>query len=142
MFRVRSLRELRGDIIPLGVGVVAAWVLLATVPLVSAQNPAPAPSGEALSPAAAANGRAALNTPKQEGEPKASNLEKTRTEAAELSALADQLRDELNKMTFDVFSLDIIEKAEKVEKLAKKIKGQANGYLKLNSQPRPSTPQG
>jgi len=120
----------------LGVGVVAAWVMLATVPVVSGQNPASPPNEEALSPPTAANSR---TTPKQDSQRKESNLEKTKTEAAELSALADQLRDELNKMTFDVFSLDIIQKAEKVEKLAKKIKGQANG---LNSQPRQSTPQG
>jgi len=110
--------------------------MLATVPVVTAQNPASPPNEEALSPPAAAIGR---TTPKQEGQHKESNLEKTRNEAAELSTLADQLRDELNKMTFDVFSLDIIQKAEKVEKLAKKIKGRANG---LNSSPRQSTPQG
>ncbi len=142
MFRVRPQNKLRRYIIPLGVGAVAAWVLLATVSVVSAQNPASPPNEEALSPPAAANGPAALNTPKPEVERKESNLEKSRTEAAELSALAEQLRDELNKMTFDVLSLDIIQKTEKVEKLAKKIKGQANGYLKSNSQPRQSTPQG
>jgi hypothetical protein len=124
------------------VGVVAVWVLLATVPVVSGQNPASPPTGEAVSPPAAANDQAARTTPKQQGEPKESNLEKTRTEAAELSALADQLRDELNRITFDIFSLGIIEKTEKVEKLAKKIKGQANGNLKLDSQPRQGTPQG
>jgi hypothetical protein len=139
MFRVRSLHQSRGFVIPLGIGVIAAWVLLAAVPMTIAQNPAPPPNAEALSPPAAANGQAAPNTPKEEGQHKESNLEKTRTDAVELSTLADQLRDELNKMTFNVFSLGIIQKAEKVEKLAKKIKGQANG---LNSQPRPSTPQG
>jgi hypothetical protein len=142
MFRVHPLHEFRGHTISLGVAVITAWVLLATVPMASGQNPAPPPNGEALSSPNSANVRTVENTSKQEGEPTASNLEKTRTDAAELSALADQLRDELNKMTFDVFALDILQKTEKVEKLAKKIKGQANGYLKLNPQPRQGTPQG
>jgi hypothetical protein len=69
----------------------------------------------------------ALNTGEQKGEAKKSNLEKARTDAAELSALADQLRDELKKMNANVLSLDIIRKTEKVEKLARKIKAEANG---------------
>jgi len=66
--------------------------------------------------------------PKEKEEPKKSKLEKTRTDAAELSALADQLRDELKNMNVNVLPLDVLEKAQKLEKLAKKIKGEANGY--------------
>jgi len=127
MIRVRPLLKFRGFILPLGVGVVAALVLLATVPVRSAQNPAPPKNGEVLSPPPAVNDQAALSPPKQNGEPKKSNLEKTRTDAAELSALADQLRDELKKMNVNVLPLDVIDKTEKVEKLAKKVKGEANG---------------
>jgi hypothetical protein len=140
MFRARPLHKLRGYIIPIGLGVGAALVLLAALPVRSAQEPSAHPDGEVLSPPAAVKDRAALTPPDQKGDPKESNLEKTKTEAAELSTLADQVRNELNKMTVDVFSLDIVEKTEKIEKLAKKIKDNANGYLRLNSQQRQGTP--
>jgi len=127
MIRTRPLTRFRGFMLPLGVGVVAALFLLTTVSVRSAQNPAPPKNGEVLSSPSAVNDQAALTTPKQNGELNKSNLEKTKADAAELSALADQLRDELNKMNVNVFSLAVIQKAEKVEKLAKKIKGEANG---------------
>ena len=122
------LRRLRGLILPLGVGVVAALVLLTSISVRSAQNPAPPKNEEVSPPAAAVKNEAALTPSNPKGEPKNSNLEKTKTDAAELSALADQLRDELKKMNANVLSLEIIEKTQKVEKLAKKIKGEANGY--------------
>ena len=128
MIRARPLLKFRGFILPLGVGVVAALVLLTTVSVRSAQNPAPPKNGEVLSSPSAVNDQAALTTPKEKEEPKKSNLEKTKTDAAELSALADQLRDELNKMNVNVLPLDVIEKTQKLEKLAKKIKGEANGH--------------
>jgi len=127
MIRTRPLLKFRGFILPLGVGVIAALVLLATVSLRSAQNPGPPKNGEALSSPSAVNGQAALITPKPQGDTKQSNLEKTRTDAAELSALADQIRDELNEMNVNVLPLDVIKKTVTVEKLAKKIKEEANG---------------
>jgi predicted mannosyl-3-phosphoglycerate phosphatase (HAD superfamily) len=81
-----------------------------------------------LSSPAAVNNGAAVTTPQQKEEPQKSNLEKTKTDAAELSALADQLRDELKKMNINVFSFKVIEETEKIEKLAKKIKEEANGH--------------
>ncbi len=126
MIRSHPLHKLSGLLLPLGAGVVAVLVLLATSPMRSAQNLAPPNNGGVSSPPAAANNEAALITPKQKEEPKKSNLEKTRTDAAELSALADQLRDELNKMNVHILPLDVIQKTEKLEKLAKKIKGEAN----------------
>jgi hypothetical protein len=128
MIRTRPLRKFRGYILPLGVGVVAALVLLTTVSVRSAQNPAPPKNGEVASSPSAVNGQAALNTPTEKQEPKKSNLEKTKTDAAELSALADQLRDELNEMNVNILPLDVIEKTQRLEKLAKKIKGAANGH--------------
>jgi hypothetical protein len=128
MIRTRPLTTFRGFTLPLGLGIVATFVLLTTVSMRSVQNPSPPNNGEVLSPSPAVNDQAALVTSKQQGEPKKSNLEKTRTDAAELSALADQLRDELKKMNVHVLSLDVIQKTEEVEKLAKKIKGEANGY--------------
>lgn len=128
MVRSRPPHQSRGFTLSLGMGVVAALVLLATVPAPSAQNPATPNHGEVSSPPPAANDRAAPTTPHQKGEPQKSNLEKTRADAAELSSLADQLRDELSKMNVNVLPLDVIEKTEKLEKLAKKIKEETNAH--------------
>ncbi len=108
----------------LGVGFLIALLWLPTIPGRSAQNAALPNNGS--SPPAVVNSEAALTTSKPKEEPKKSKLEKTKTDAAELSALADQLRDELNKMNVNVLPLDVIQKTQKVEKLAKKIKGEAN----------------
>jgi hypothetical protein len=109
------------------VGVAIACVLLASVPVRSAQNPIPPNSAEVAPPSSAVNNQASVTTPTPKGEPEKSHLEKTKTDAAELSALADQLRDELNKLNAHTLSLDVLQKTEKIEKLAKKIKGEANG---------------
>ena len=128
MIRTPPRLKLRGFILPLGVVVAAALVWLTTVSVRSAQDPASLKNGDVLSPPAAVNNASHPDAPKEKAEPKKSNLDKTKTDAAELSALADQLRDELNKMNVNVFSLDVIQKTEEVEKLAKKIKGEANGH--------------
>lgn len=127
MFRTTPRLKFYRIILPLAV-VFAALVLLTTASLQSAQNPSPPKNGEALSSTSAVNDQAALTAPKQNGGPKKSSLEKTKTDAAELSALADKLRDELNKMNVNVLSLDVIQKTEEVERLAKKIKGEANEH--------------
>lgn len=126
MTRARPLAAFHRFILPLSVGVVAVCVFLATVPLRGGQNPSPPSNGEALLPSPAVTNQAALVSSKQQGQPKKSKLEKTKTDAAKLSALADQLRDELKKMNANVLSLDVIQKTEEVEKLAKKIRGEAN----------------
>ncbi len=128
MIRSHPLRELRRFVLPLSMWAVTVLVLLTTVLLWSAQNPAPPNNGKVQSPPVAMSNQAAMNAPKDREEPTKSNLEMTRSDAAELSALAEQLRDELNKTNVNVLSLDIIEKTKKVEKLAKKIKGEAHGY--------------
>jgi hypothetical protein len=110
------------------VGVVAGLVLLTTVSAPRAQNPAPPKNAEVFSSSSAVNDQATLSIPKEKQDLKKSSLEKTRADAAELSALADQLRDELKEMNVNVLSLDVIEKTKKLEKLAKKIKGEANEY--------------
>ena len=127
MIRMCPLLKFRGFILLWGMGVAATLVLLATVPVRSAQNPAAPKNGEALAPSRAVNDQATLITPKEKEESKKSNLEKTRSDAAELSALADQLRDELNKMNVNVLPTDVIKKTAIVEKLAKRIKEDAHG---------------
>jgi hypothetical protein len=57
-----------------------------------------------------------------------SNFKKMKDEAAELASLSNELRDELNKTSVDILSLDVIHRAEKIEKLARKIKEEARGY--------------
>jgi hypothetical protein len=128
MCRALALLKFRGFTLRWGVGIAGALVLLTAVSLRGAQNPAPPKNGEALSSPPAVNDQAALITPKEKEGPKKSNLEKSKTDAAELSTLADQLRDELEKMNAYVLPLDVLEKTEKLEKLAKKIRGEANGY--------------
>ena len=85
-------------------------------------------NSEALAAPEVVNEQPAPEPPKGKGEGKKSNLAKTKDDAAELSAVADQLRDELNKMNINVLSLDVIQKTEQLEKLAKKLKGDANKH--------------
>ncbi|MFB3921926.1 MAG: hypothetical protein ACE145_09400 [Terriglobia bacterium] len=55
------------------------------------------------------------------------NFEKMKRDAEELSSLAKALQEDLDKSSENVLSLQIVEKAEKIEKLAKRIKGTAKG---------------
>lgn len=127
MIRLHPLHDIRGSVLLLGAGVLAVGTLLTPSPVRSAQDPAPPKAAEALPPSSPpVQNEAALTLPKQKDEPKKSLLEKTKTDAAELSTLADQLRDELRKMNVNVLPVDVIQKTEKVEKLARKIKGDAN----------------
>src|ERR1700728_4119429 len=97
MMRSHPPHKLRRFVVRL-VGIVIALVLLVTMPGRSVQNSAVPNDGRALHASAAANTEAALTTPKPTEEPKHSTRQKTKIDAAELSALADQLRDELNKL--------------------------------------------
>jgi hypothetical protein len=56
------------------------------------------------------------------------NFEKMKHDADELAELAKSLQEDLNKSNQNVFSLGVVDKADKIEKLAKKIKGTARGY--------------
>ncbi len=125
MGRIRPALKFRGFLISPCLVVVATLILLATVRLQSAQNPDPTKTGEAAAPPSALNNQPAASTPKEKEESKKSSAGKTETDAAELSALADQLRDELNKLNVNVLPLDVLAKTQKLEKLAKKIKGEA-----------------
>ncbi len=65
---------------------------------------------------------------KQKQEILRSNFEKMKHDAEELAGLAKSLQEDLSKSNENVFSLKIVDKAEKIEKLAKKIKNAARGY--------------
>jgi len=64
-------------------------------------------------------------TPKQQREVLKSKYEKMKQEATELSGLAKSLEQDLDKSNSDVLSLTVVDKADKIEKLAKKIKSEA-----------------
>ena len=57
-----------------------------------------------------------------------SNFEKMKRDAKELADLASALQDELDKSNENILSLNIVDKAEKIEKLARRIKGTARGF--------------
>lgn len=67
-------------------------------------------------------------TPKQRREMMKANFEKMKRDAEELTTLAKALQEELDKASENVLSLQIVDKAEKIEKLAKRIKSTARGY--------------
>jgi len=56
------------------------------------------------------------------------NFEKMKHQAKELADLSKALQDELDKSNENVLSLDIVDKADKIEKLARRIKGTARGF--------------
>jgi hypothetical protein len=56
------------------------------------------------------------------------NFEKTKSDAAELAALAKQLREKLDQPDADAHSAEIANLAERIGKLAKKIRGQSMGF--------------
>jgi hypothetical protein len=64
-------------------------------------------------------------TPKQQRELLKSRYEKLKQESAELADLAKSLQQDLDKSNSDVLSLKVVDKAEKIEKLAKRIKSEA-----------------
>lgn len=56
------------------------------------------------------------------------NFEKMKREADELAALAKSLQEDLDKSNEHVLSLRVVDKAEQIEKLAKKLKSTATAY--------------
>jgi hypothetical protein len=56
------------------------------------------------------------------------NFEKMKRDAKELADLAKSLQEQLNKSNENILSLNVVDKADKIEKLARKIKGTARGF--------------
>lgn len=71
-------------------------------------------------------GPAAL-PPKQRQELLKSSFEKMKRDAEDLASLAQSLQEDLEKSNENVLSLKIVNKADKIERLAKKIKEAAKG---------------
>ena len=64
-------------------------------------------------------------TPKQQRELLKASYQKLKQETDDLVSLAKSLQEELNKSNQNVLSLQVVAKAERIEKLAKKIKSEA-----------------
>jgi hypothetical protein len=67
-------------------------------------------------------------TPKQRQSIVHANFEKSKTDAAELASLAKGLREELDKPDVNVLSLEVMNRIDKIEKLAKKIREETKGF--------------
>lgn len=126
MDRPRSLGMVRGWVFCVAVGVAGALALAGPHPMGCAQSPASPNPAKVPSSSVAANNQATETTPNGNAAPKKSVIDQAKSDAAELSTLADQLSDELSKINVNVYSLDVLRKTEKIEKLAKKIKGEAD----------------
>ena len=104
-------------------GSAVLCLLLAALSVRSGQAPVLPQPAESASPASPLRDAAAPAAPQPVDGRKFDRG--TITDAAQLSKLADQLRDELGKLNVNVLSLDVVEKTQQIEKLAKKIKGEA-----------------
>ena len=67
-------------------------------------------------------------TAKQKANLMHANLEKSKKDAVELASLAKALREELNQPGANGASPEVVEQAEKIEKLAKKIRDETMVY--------------
>ena len=56
------------------------------------------------------------------------NFDRAKNDAVELATLAKELREELNKPKTDALSPEVVSRAEKIEKLAKKIREETKAY--------------
>lgn len=96
----------------------------------------PAPASIALSAQTQESGPTQENPPnpeprilrKQRQELLKFNLDKMKRDVDEMADLAKSLQEDLRKANQNVLSLTIVQRAEKIEKLAKRIKETARGY--------------
>jgi hypothetical protein len=91
-----------------------------SLPTPAAQLPESQPAEETAVPPALIR--------KQKKELLKQNFEKMKRDAEELATLAQALQEELAKSNENVLSFQVVTKAEKIEKLAKRIKRTARGY--------------
>jgi len=119
------------------IAVLVGWTFPASF---TGQGGAPSAGAPRPRPPAPANsqepGGAAPQSPdfqpdmikKQRKELLKQNFEKMKSEAGELVELSKSLQSDLDKSNENVLSLKVVDRAEKIEKLAKKIKETARGY--------------
>jgi len=108
------------------VGGLLCWVISGgqAGSLLSGSSDSPLP-GQEIPRAESEPGRSLSS--KQKRDLLKSQFEKMKQNADELANLAKSLKDDLSKSNEHVLSLQIVEKAEKIEKLARKIKATARG---------------
>jgi hypothetical protein len=94
-----------------------SWRRFLSSPSVQSQGPFPAP--ETIPPEPSS---------KQKQELLKSSFEKMKRDADELATLANSLQEDLSKSNQNLLSLKIVSKAERIEKLAKRIKEAAKGH--------------
>jgi len=119
-------------------GIFLSWGLLITL-VCLAPAPASAQSSNQGNQGGGSRARSTIpeNSPNEIPEPMTpaqklsimrANFERSKSDAAELAALAKGLSEVLNKPSTKVLSLEVIYRAEKIEKLAKKIRDETKGF--------------
>jgi hypothetical protein len=127
MISIRLPARLSGFLPTKFVSTIGGLILLFAMPLCIAQNPASPNNGDPEPPPPSEVNEVPPKTSPQELARK-SGREMAQADAAELSTLANQLRAQLHKMNVYVFSLEVVEKTEAIEKLVKKIKAEGNEH--------------
>ena len=56
------------------------------------------------------------------------NFVKAKNDAAEMASLAKELREDLNKPNAHILSSEVVDRAEKIGKLAKRIRDETRAY--------------
>jgi len=119
---------------PLSTALIVAATLLAGGPsTLAGQNPSATPPAQVALAATPQHPPAETREPdislsqKQKRNLMKANFEKMKRDADELAALAKSLQEDLDKSNVNILSLGVVEKAERIEKLAKKIKSTARG---------------
>jgi hypothetical protein len=94
---------------------------LGSIPLAAAQQPAQVSAGQTPVAQAPATAEAPADTSKPTP-PQTPQQKQLADDTAKLLTLANELKAELDKSTKDTLSLNVIKKAEQVEKLAHKVR--------------------
>lgn len=139
MIRSQCFARLRGVIISWGLLIAVTCLAPAPAPAQSPQNTQSEGTtlnhagGHRSLPATPDGSDARADAPsslsvKQKLSIMHANFEKSKSDAAELAALAKRLREELDKPNVNVLSLEVVNRAEKIEKLAKKIREETKGF--------------
>ena len=119
--------------VPLSLGLLSALACFTPAPA-AAQSSVPASqaqSGSHRKPFPADDARndiPASMTAMQKQSLMRANFEKSKSDAEEMAALAKGLREVLDKPNVNVLSVEVINRAEKIEKLAKKIREETKGF--------------
>jgi hypothetical protein len=108
------------------IGLVAIVVISvgAGIGQVQGQNGQDQAPNTASKPADTAGGPNQLTSPNQPTNPNLQRQKQLEDDTAKLLVLANELKAEMDKSTKDTLSLSVIKKAEEIEKLARKVRGE------------------